>query len=227
MEVFEIKLANGETLKGNKWLIKNGKANYVFITGMQEYSARYKRMAEYMNNKGINVWILDHFGQGLNAETEQDLQKWPKDAYKKTVDALNLLILEAKQNGLKTVQGGHSMGSFMTQSRLERYPLSADKTIIEGSNGGQAFLMSAGYLLSKMLVHKKNWDKPNNFLTNMGLGGFSKAIENPRTPLDWLSYNEENVQRYADDPLSGGIYLEVVCSLIILSFLTIHFLLLK
>ena len=122
MEVFEIKLPSGEVVKGNKWLIKNGKANYVFITGMQEYGARYKRMAEYMNEKGINVWILDHFGQGLNAEKEEDLQKWPKDAYRKIVDAINLTILEAKKNGLPTIQGGHSMGSFMTQARLELYP---------------------------------------------------------------------------------------------------------
>ena len=34
-------------------------------------------------------------------------------------------------------------------------------------------------------------------------GNFNRRIKNPRTPFDWLSYNEENVQKYADDPLSG------------------------
>ena len=37
----------------------------------------------------------------------------------------------------------------------------------------------------------------------MVIGGFAKSVDNAKTPLDWLSYNEENVQRYADDPLSG------------------------
>ena len=203
MEVFEITLASGETVKGAKWLIKEAKANYVFITGMQEYATRYERMANYFNEKGINVWILDHFGQGLNAPTEDDLQKWPKDAFDKIVDALNLTIIEAKKNGLPTVQGGHSMGSFTTQARLEKYPLAADKTLIIGSNGGQGGLMSIAYFLTKLLVHKSNWDKPNKFFTNLGIGPYNKQIKNPRTPVDWLSYNEANVDAYVADPYLG------------------------
>ena len=203
MEVFEITLASGEIVKGAKWLIKEAKANYVFITGMQEYATRYERMANYFNEKGINVWILDHFGQGLNAPTEDDLQKWPKDAFDKIVDALNLTIIEAKKNGLPTIQGGHSMGSFTTQARLEKYPLAADKTLIIGSNGGQGGLMSIAYFLTKLLVHKSNWDKPNKFFTNLGIGPYNKQIKNPRTPVDWLSYNEANVDAYVADPYLG------------------------
>ena len=203
MDVFEIALPSGEILKGNKWLVKDGKANFVMITGMQEYAARYDRLAKYMNEQGINVWILDHFGQGLNAPKEEDLQKWPVDAFDKTVDAINLMILEAKKNGLPTVQGGHSMGSFMTQARLQKYPRSAEKTMIIGSNGGQGFLMSVAYLLSKMFVHKSNWDKPNKFFSDLGLGPYSKAVKNARTPLDWLSYNEKNVDDYIADPYLG------------------------
>ena len=203
MEVFEIALNTGEIVKGAKWLVKNGKANFVFITGMQEYATRYERLANYLNEKGVNVWILDHFGQGLNAHTEDDLQKWPKDAFDKIVDALYLTIQEAKKNGLPTIQGGHSMGSFTTQARLEKYPLAADKTLIIGSNGGQGALMSIAAVLAKILIHKSNWDKPNKFFTNLGLGGYNKQIKNPRTGVDWLSYNEKNVDAYVADPYLG------------------------
>ena len=203
MEVFDIALPSGEIVKGAKWLIKDGKANFVFITGMQEYATRYERLANYLNEQGINVWILDHFGQGLNAPTVDDLQKWPKDAFDKIVDALNLTIEEAKKNGLPTVQGGHSMGSFTTQARLQKYPLAADKTLIIGSNGGQGGLMSIAYLLAKMLIHKSNWDKPSKFFTNLGLSPYNKQIKNPRTPVDWLSYNEANVDAYIADPYLG------------------------
>ena len=203
MDILEIALPSGEIVKGAKWLVKNGKANYVFITGMQEYATRYARLAEYLNKQGINVWILDHFGQGLNAPTEDDLQKWPKDAFDKIVDALYLTILEAKKNGLPTIQGGHSMGSFTTQARLEKYPLAADRTLIIGSNGGQAGLMSIAAFLAKLLIHKSNWDKPNKFFTNLGLGPYNKQIKNPRTAVDWLSYNEANVDAYVADPYLG------------------------
>jgi alpha-beta hydrolase superfamily lysophospholipase len=202
-EVFEIKLPSGESLKGYHWPAKDAKANLTMITGMQEYAFRYDRMAKYMNEQGINVWILDAFGQGLNAPTVEDLQKWPVDAFAKTVDAIHLMNQMAKENGLPTTQAGHSMGSFMTQSRLERYPHSSDKTMIIGSNGGQAGLMKIAAALSKMVVNKKNWDKPCPFLTNLGLGAYSKAVKDRKTDLDWLSYNEENVKAYIADPYLG------------------------
>ena len=202
-EIFQIQLHSGEILKGYHWAAENAKANLTMITGMQEYAFRYNEMALYMNKQGINVWILDAFGQGLNAETEADLEKWPVDAFVKTVDAIQLMNEMAKANGLPTTQAGHSMGSFMTQSRLERYPHSTDKTILIGSNGGQAGLMSIAYFLSKILIHKSNWDKPNPFLTNLGVGSYGKSIKDRKTPLDWLSCNETNVQAYCADPLCG------------------------
>ncbi|MBO5527750.1 MAG: alpha/beta hydrolase [Bacilli bacterium] len=202
-EIFEIHLPSGETLKGNYWPADNAKANFTMITGMQEYAMRYDAMAQYFNKQGINVWILDAFGQGLNAPTEADLQKWPEGGFEKNVDAIHLMNQEAKKNGLPTVQCGHSMGSFMTQSRLERYPHSSDKTILIGSNGGQAGLMSVANMLASILVNKSNWDKPNPFLTNLGVGSYGKGIKDAKTPLDWLSYNEENVQKYIADPYLG------------------------
>ena len=93
----------------------------------------------------------------------------------------------------------------MTQSRLERYPHSADKTIIIGSNGGQAGLMSFGSFVAKVITHKGNWDKPAKFLTKLGVGAYNKGIKNPRTPLDWLSYDEANVDAYLADPYLGHL----------------------
>ncbi|MCR5348750.1 MAG: lysophospholipase, partial [Bacilli bacterium] len=118
-------------------------------------------------------------------------------------DAIHLMTQMARENGLPTTQAGHSMGSFMTQSRLERYPHSSDRTLIIGSNGGQAGLMSIAYTLAKVFVHKSNWDRPNPFLTNLGVGSYGKGIPDAKTPLDWLSYNEENVQNYIADPMLG------------------------
>ncbi|MBQ7244005.1 MAG: alpha/beta hydrolase [Bacilli bacterium] len=203
--IFQINLPSGEVLRGQHWPVQNGKANFTMITGMQEYALRYDPLAQYLNSRGINVWILDAFGQGVNAPDEEDLEKWPKDAFRLTVDAIDMMDQMARQNGLPVIQGGHSMGSFMTQSRLERYPHSADKTVIIGSNGGQAGLMSFGSFVAKVITHKGNWDKPSKFLTKLGVGAYNKGIRNPRTPLDWLSYDEANVDAYLADPYLGHL----------------------
>ena len=203
--IFEISLPSGETLKGYHWEATEPKANFVLQTGMAEYALRYDPVAKYLNSRGINVWVLDAFGQGLNAPNVEDLEKWPVGAFDKNVDAIALLCKKAKENGLLTTKGGHSMGSFMIQSCLQRYPEITDKTLIIGSNGGQAGLMAIASLLGKLLVHKSNRDKPSPFLTKLGLGAYSKAIKDAKTPLDWLSYDEENVKTYIADPYDGAM----------------------
>lgn len=202
-QVFEITLQDGYNMKGNAFLIDSGRANFVFLTGMQEYSMRYARLASFLNDNGVNVWILDHIGQGENAASVADQQKWCIGAFDKTVEALYETILLAKQNGLPTVQGGHSMGSFMTQARLERYPRAADKTLLIGSNGGQALLMKLGYLGTKLLVNRANWDEPNRRLSWMCMGSYAKSVKDRKSNLDWLSYNEENIKQYKKDPYCG------------------------
>lgn len=203
MEEFVVKVASGEQLKGRHWPIKGAKANLTIITGMDEHATRYAKLAEYLNGKGINVWCLDAFGQGLNASSVDDLEKWPADGFFKNVDGIAEMVKLAKSNGLPTTHMGHSMGSFMTQSFIERYPGLVDKAILCGSNGGQAALMSMASVIANLIVHKGNWDKPNPFMDNLGLGGYTKAVKDRKTDFDWLSYNEENVQRYIADPYCG------------------------
>lgn len=204
MEQFSVIISTGETLKGCYWPAPEAKANLTIITGMQEYAARYDSFAQFFNSKGINVWCLDAFGQGSNVEKVEDLQKWPEDAFKKNVEAISKMVKLAKANGLPTTHMGHSMGSFMTQSLMEHYPGLPEKTILCGSNGGQKGLMKMAKVLSGILVSKKKWDLPNKTMTNLGLGGYSKAIKDRKTDLDWLSYDEENVQKYIADPYCGA-----------------------
>ena len=198
-EIFEVVLPEGEKLKGCFWPAKNPTHNLVMQTGMNEHASRYEAMALYLNEAGINVSILDAFGQGLNAESIENQERWPEGAFAKNVDAMHLRLEEVKKNGLPTIIMGHSMGSFMTQSYAERYPNTADKIVLFGTNGPTG-IYGLAKLLGKLLVHKGNWDKPNKFLSNLALGGYAKAIKNRRTDLDWLSYDEKNVDDYIADP---------------------------
>ena len=204
-EIFETTLHDGKVLKGRKWAAKEAKANLVFITGMDEHSARYEGFAKFLNENGVNLQVIDQFGQGLNAPDIKDIQKWPKDAFALTLEGIEKTREEAAKNGLPTIVGGHSMGSFMIQGYLQAYPRADQKAIIMGSNGGQKGLMSIAYCLASMMIHKGNWDKPNPTMQNLGLGGYAKAIKDRKSDLDWLSYNEENVKVYAADPYCGAM----------------------
>ena len=200
---YSVTIPSGEVLLGWHWPVEDPKANLNIITGMEETATRYDGFAKWLNAKGISVWALDAFGQGRNAKTIEELEIWPEDAFAKTVDAIHEMNRKSAENGRATVQMGHSMGSFMTQSLIQRYPLGTDGIILMGSNGGQGALMKAGYLLSRVLVNQKNRDLPSERLTDIGIGGYARAVRDAKTPLDWLSYNEENVRSYIEDPWCG------------------------
>jgi len=201
---FDVVLPSGEALKGYFWVSQNPKKNLVLLTGMNEYAFRYDDLARFLNKNGIDVYVLDSFGQGLNAKSVDEQEQWPEDGFKKNVDAANILVEKLKaETKLPVCLMGHSMGSFMSQSYLERYPNTVERVILCGSNGPALLKLKMGYCLSKIIVNKKNWNKPGKFLTGMGLGPYAKAVKNRNTDLDWLSYNEDNVDEYITDPFCG------------------------
>ena len=202
-EIFEVRIRSGELLKGWHWPADDAKTNLTIITGMNEYAYRYAPFAEWLIKNHVNVWCLDAFGQGLNAPSEDLQERWPTDAFRKNVTALRGMVGLASANGLPTYLMGHSMGSFMVQSFIERYPDCTSGIIICGSNGGQAGLMKTGYNLARVLVHDHNWYQPNTALQNLGLGGYAGAVKDRETDYDWLSYNKENVKRYIEDKWCG------------------------
>lgn len=204
MKVFEVKVGNW-TQKGNCWEVENAKSNLVMMTGMQEHSERYDDFAKYLNTFGINMYVLDAVGQGLNAPRVEDQQKWFKNAFDINVTAAHEKVAELKETTkLPTFIMGHSMGSFMTQRYLELFPHTADKVVIWSSNGPARLKMYFAFHLASLLTNKKNWDKPSKFISNASLGAYSKSVKNRKSDLDWLSYNEENIKQYVDDPYCGA-----------------------
>lgn len=204
MAIFEVKLEDGTLMKGNDYVIENPKANLLIITGMNEYSARYKRFALDMNKAGFSVYVLDHCGQGENVSSPDDQEKVPHGSWKKEQEALYKKVEELRKQGLPVYLMGHSMGSFSVQNYLENYPGTVDKAIIMGSNGRNGkTAFSFGWKLSKMRAKEKNWDKEDKLMEKASLGPYTKAVKNHKTDVDWLSYNEDNVKAYIADPYCG------------------------
>ena len=72
-----------------------------------------------------------------------------------------------------------------------------------------------GKAIGKIIGKLNGFDKPHDIVTNLAFGSYTKGIENVRTPLDWLSVNEENVDRYIADPKCGepatvGLFLDML-----------------
>ena len=94
------------------------------------------------------------------------------------------------------------MGAFMGQDYIERFPGNVEKIILCGS-GSKNNALGVGLALAKLVVNNKTSDKKAKLLNKLMFGNFNNKIKQPRTDFDWLSYNEENVNKYIDDPKCG------------------------
>ena len=200
----ELLSKTGDTLKGLSWLTDNSKASVILMEGMEEHCSRYDYLAKYLNKDGFDVYALDTYGQGLNVKEDMsNVGMWPEDGFVKQVEAVDTLVLKLQEETKKPVfLFSHSMGSFMCQDYLERFPDHVNRVVLCGS-GSKNPAVGVGLTLAKMIVNKKNKDKKAGLLNKLMFGNFNKKIKNPRTDYDWLSVNTENVDKYIADPLCG------------------------
>lgn len=194
-----------ESISGIQWLIDSPKYVFIISHGMAEHASRYDDFATYLNQHGCSVFAIDHIGHGESIEKEQ-LGHWPKNGFNICVENLHTLIQHAKDIYPETpiILFGHSMGSFVSQEYIKKYSESIDGVILSGSTKA-GLLHKSGNMLAKVLFACGNTHKQNKFLNKLSFGSFNKAFKPNRTGFDWLSSDNEQVDKYISDPLCGFV----------------------
>ena len=176
------------------------------IHGMSEYIDRYHDFASFLASMGYAVIGHDHLGHGQSVTNQEDLGFFSVKSEKPAViEDIRLISKEARTRfpGVPLFILGHSMGSFMLRYYMAAYPEEADGVIIMGTGDIPAPLAGFGLTLSKTLASLKGDHYRSSFLNMLTLGNNNKKFSPARTEFDWLSTNEENVDRYIADPLCG------------------------
>ena len=194
--------AAGEKVVYLEWGVFAPRAAVVIAHGMVEHPARYDDFASFLNEHQIAVYGICHIGHGEDAKI---LNHMGKGGFDWCISNLNYLVKLARAECRSpVVLLGHSMGSFMSQHYITRYD-NLDGLILSGSTTA-APLVKMGAVLAKVLCAlSRDKTKPSPFMNSMAFGSYNKAFPDARTDFDWLSRDEEQVQKYVDDPLCGGI----------------------
>ena len=175
------------------------------IHGIAEHVDRYDDFARYLNTHGILVAAEDHMGHGKSLQAGDVVGYFTGgwDAAVADSYALQQKMMETYP-GVPYVLFGHSMGSFMARTMLFRYPDSGlAAAIISGTAWQPALMLKAGLMVCG-LEEKKMGDKAiSETITNLVFGGYNKKFKPNRTTCDWLTTEEEIVDRYVEDPLCG------------------------
>lgn len=177
--------------------------------GMCEYIERYEGFAEYITRHGWLVCGNDHLGHGKSVESDDDLGYFSEErGWVHCVNDLYTLntLVQQKYKNLPHILFGHSMGSFIARAYITRYGKSIDGAIICGTSAG--FPHSLGAQLSIFdIAKKKDGERHRSAkIDNIMFGKYNHRIPDKKSSFDWLSTDEEVVEKYEKDKLCNFLF---------------------
>lgn len=177
------------------------------VHGMTEYVGRYDEFARFLAAQGFVVCGHDHIGHGKSVPSRDDWGHMParegEDILVDDVDELRRLVSARFARSVPYFIFGHSMGSFITRVYLTRYAEGLAGAVLCGTGNKSLAVSKAGNLLARAIARRKGERAISPFLHSMADGAYSKAIPDARTPFDWLSADEANVDAFIADEACG------------------------
>ena len=177
--------------------------------GMAESGIRYERFAKTLVDNGFIVYAGEHRGHGLTCSNIEDLGYiCDNDGFHTMVEDLkeiNNFIKEENLN-LPIIIMGHSMGSFLTQRYIEEYGDTVNGAIISGTNGNPGLILNFGIFISSIEMRIRGRKAKSKLLDGMIFGTYNKRIHKNKTRVDWLTKDEEEVEKFINDPYCGTVF---------------------
>lgn len=175
--------------------------------GMAEHLERYERFAAALCDKGYALYINDHLGHGSSVKNKDELGYFgEKDGWKYFVDDCHQLteIIKKEKPSVPVIFFGHSMGSFVARAYSVKYGNEIDGAVYCGTAGPNP-AAGAGILLTKMIAKVKGTHHRSKLIDKVGFGTYNSKFEG-RTAFDWLSRDNDEVDKYIADELCGFLF---------------------
>lgn len=187
------------------------------VHGMAEYADRYDRLARFLTARGIWVVGNDHLGHGKSVGKDHPYGYFchgnAPDVLLEDVHALRGRTQASgegdpgnqtkRQARLPYLMLGHSMGSFILRNYLCRYGEGLSGAVIMGTGMQPERLLQVSLGLSRILKALQGEKHKSGLLNTLAFGSYDRKIPHPKSPMDWLSRDKDEVAKYNADPLCG------------------------
>ncbi len=176
--------------------------------GMAEHKERYNDFIEFLTSNGIAVSMYDMANHGKSNQ-DKSLTGYfgKKDGYINLVKDFKTAFDALKSDfpDKKIVIMGHSMGSFVVRCFTAWYKDAGFDGAIYMGTGGPNSLASVGEKVSALISKLTGGKRKSKLLDKMTFGSYGKEFEK-RTDFDWLSRDQESVDKYIADDECGFIF---------------------
>jgi alpha-beta hydrolase superfamily lysophospholipase len=179
-ERIEVPDPDGLTTVAFRWLPAGAPRAVLHVMhGWGEHALRYDRAAGGLNDVGIAVYADDHRGHGQTGVHNDTLGDLGPGGMEGVVEAVRAVTERAVADhpDVPRFALGHSWGSMILHRYLQRWSDGLDGAVLTGTT--------------------------YRTVGRTGPTAINERFEPARTPYDWLSRDDAEVDRYVADPLCG------------------------
>ena len=197
----------GPALDARAWLPEGDpKAVVQLVHGMSEHIDRYDAPARYLTGQGYLVVGHTHLGHGPKAEIKGFFAQ--ENGWQRLIDDVHALRERTQREhpGLPYFILGHSMGSFITRCYLREHAEGLAGCALSGTGHFARSTARAGEIVSGFICLLGGGKKPSPLINRLGFSASNKPFEPSRTPFDWLTRDEAEVDKYMSDPDCGFLF---------------------
>lgn len=197
------------TIYGIEWIPeKEPYLGVIQIThGMIEFKERYEETADFLADKGFIVIVCDQLGHGDSVTSVK------KRGYFSDKPGCDCLIRDmhqiriygqTKYKGLPYILLGHSMGSFLTRTYIEKYGKGLAGVILAGTGWIPSAAAGAGLMLLRFMAVRCGWHYHSSFAEKLIFSsGYEKYDMSGTKPEEsWLTRDTEIARAYYANPKS-------------------------
>jgi len=188
---------------------KEVRAAVQIVHGMAEHAGRYGEFADFLADNGFAVYADDHRGHGKTAGSLENIGFFAEENGWNLVvnDEIELTRIIRQENpGIPVFLLGHSMGTFIIRDYIFTQSDSVDGVILSGTSCDPGVMANLGKMIAKWQIKQNGFKAKSPLLDKLSFGKFNSYFKPNRTPFDWLSTNDENVDRYIADPYCGSVF---------------------
>ena len=205
----------------HRWPVAEPRALVQIVHGGAEHGGRYARLAAALNAQGYAVYAEDHRGHGRTGEINGKLGDMGEaNAFERVCDDVLALSRRAliENPGVPLVILGHSLGSLIAQRILLHHSDVYAAAVLSGSP--DILNVAAAAELVHAEVDRVGRDQVSEVLESGIVEGFAAAFPETTNPHAWLSRDNEEIRRYAQDPWCGfalcaGAWQDLISSMVV------------
>ncbi len=177
------------------------------VHGMKDRIARYEEFAEYLTEKGVLVVGDDHLGHGKTVTEGETFgyfcENDPATVLVRDEHRLKK-IMEEKYPTLPYIILGHSMGSFIVRNYMARYGTGIEGAILCGTGTPKKVELLFGKVLTGVIGKVKGTKYVSKLVDDISTKSYMSGIKGAKTEHDWLSTDEETIDKFSKDAMCSG-----------------------